>query len=94
MNLIVLEYKITAKYLHATIVFIKIFMYRNIYGGIKIHIEPLTVNQFFTVTPQILMNYENKKTGLSYKNIEKSCRVPNPKPSTNHFTTASRNSMT
>ena len=40
------------------------------------HIEPLTVNQFFIVNPKFSTNYENKKSRLSYENLEKSAYVP------------------
>ena len=36
------------------------------------HIEPLAVNQFFVVTHELSMNYEDKKRGLYDKNIKKS----------------------
>ena len=36
------------------------------------HIEPLIVNQFFVINPNLSVNYENKKRGLFYENTEKS----------------------
>ena len=36
------------------------------------HIEPLTVNQFFVINPELSMNNECKKKGLSHENTEKS----------------------